>query len=82
MGEIDQSVKYLLQIDAQNMLAFTVPGLQVAEPLPSEIAASPQLVLGTLFRGTYQQAPCLSIWRSSCTVTSICRAAHMNTAHG
>jgi hypothetical protein len=59
MGEIDQSVKYLLQLDAPNMLAFAVPGLQVAEPLPSEIAAIPQLVLDSLFRGTYQEAPCI-----------------------
>jgi len=59
MGEIDQSIKYLLQIDAANMLAYTVPGLTIEAPLPPEVAAGPQLLLDTLYRGKYKGVPCI-----------------------
>jgi predicted transposase YdaD len=59
MGEVDQGIKYLLQLDAENMLAYAVPGLKVEKPLPSEVTASPQLLPDTLFRGTYQGDLCV-----------------------
>jgi len=58
MGEVDQGIKYLLQFDAANMLAYAVPGLQIERALPSEVTASPQLLPDTLFRGTYQGDLC------------------------
>ncbi len=59
MGEIDQSIKYLLQLDAANMLAYTVPGLTIEATLPPEVAAGPQLLLDTLYRGKYKGVPCI-----------------------
>jgi hypothetical protein len=59
MGEVDQGIKYLLQLDAPNMLAYTVPGLNIETTLPSEVTASPQLLPDTLFRGTYQGDLCI-----------------------
>ncbi len=59
MGEVDQGIKFLLQVDASNMLAHVVPGLHIERPLPSEVTASPQLLPDTLFRGTYQGVPCI-----------------------
>lgn len=58
MAEMDQGIKRLLQARPEDVLALALPGVEYLEPIQTDVATEPQLVLDTLFRVRYQGEEC------------------------
>src|SRR5579864_4681030 len=58
-GDMDQGLKRLCQLRAQDLLSFGLPGAELLAALPTDLATEPQLVTDTLFHARYQGDECL-----------------------
>lgn len=58
MAEMDQGIKRLLQTHPADVLELALPGVEYLEPMPSEVATEPQLLMDTLFRVRYRGVHC------------------------
>ena len=58
MAEMDQGIKRLLQSHPADILALALPGVEYVEPMPTEMATEPQLLMDTLFRVRYEGVEC------------------------